>query len=61
MEFGKIQKRHILWYYCKYHNSVDFDIFDNCHNDTGNDTVVDDTLLHVSDIGIYVQKLAKKT
>jgi hypothetical protein len=60
MEFSKIQKRHILWYYCKYHNSVDFDIFDNCHNDTGNDTVVGNTLLHVSDIGIYDQKLAKK-
>jgi hypothetical protein len=60
MEFSKIQKRHILWQYCNYHYSVDFDIFDNCYNDTGNDTVVDDTLLHVSDIGIYDQKLAKK-
>jgi hypothetical protein len=53
-------KETYLWYYFNYHNSVDFDIFDNCHNDTGNDTVVDDTLLHVSDIGIYDQKLAKK-
>jgi hypothetical protein len=59
MEFGKIQKRHIFWYYCKYHNSVDFDIFDNCHNDTENDKVVDDTILHVSDNVKYDQKLPK--
>jgi hypothetical protein len=61
MEFGKIQKRHILWYYCKYHNSVDFDMFDNCHNDTRNDKVVDHTLLHASDNVIYVKNLAKLT
>jgi hypothetical protein len=59
MEFGKIQKRHMLWYYCKYYNSVDFYIFDNCHNHTGNDKVVDDTLLHVSDNIKHDQKLAK--
>jgi hypothetical protein len=59
MEFGKIQKIHILWYYRQYHNSLDFDIFDNCHNDTENDKVVHDTLLHVSDNIKYDQKLAK--
>jgi hypothetical protein len=48
MKFVKFPEWHILVKYCKYHNSLNFDIIDNCHNDTQNDKVDDDTLLHVT-------------